>query len=414
MSRTSRIAGALFAVSVVGIGLVGCSESGPDTPGASGVADEIDTITLRATTTIGGPDNHNNTPMLAYLDAVEEASGGRITYEFLPAASVVQPADVGEAVSDGIVDIAMVAGGAYNPATHPIDNWIGQLAFYKVSGPPRTILEKDAAGLEWWWTAEEALQSDWIDNGLIPMTPHVTPVMSYKLLCKDPVVTLADANGKRVRTPGTAWADTLSSVGMIPVTLPGAEMYEALQRGLVDCVAMDTPDMRSSSVWEVAKHYTELNLPGFVSWGMFMSQGTWDRLSEATKDLLWRELTTFLEVDSSNAIALQQSFFTEADGMGVEIHAPATDLAQAVQEQQSGVIDQMKADAPATVTDPEALVDAYIAAHEKWAVTLEELGYESEDSWEQWVTSPSGSSPVDTSAFAERVMQEFLAQKRPE
>lgn len=405
--RITTLAGAAIAGTAV-LALTACGGSG-----TSRVADDGggDNVALTVTTTIGGPDNYHNVPIDAFFSAVEEASDGRVSFDFSYANAIVPPAEVGGAMADGTVDGGLVVT-SYNPSEFPISNWASKLAFAGESGPPVSALDRAAAVTEWWHTHPDAMQADFKDQGLMPLTPGYNAHTTYHLICTDPITSLADAQGKSVRSPGEAWAETASAIGMEPVSLPGAEMYESLQRGIVDCVMADATDMVSSDLTEVAKHYTTVNLPGFTAYGIFLSQQTWDSLDPELQTIIWEQIPVYLESLTQEGLKLQEELLETS---GMEFHTMDDDLAEALADHQQSVLDEAAEKAPDTLADPQAAVDQFVDLHDKWgSIVTDELAVENYDSWAEWHEAGGTADDIDAAAFAQRVYDEVYADSAPQ
>src|ERR1700752_2716047 len=61
------------------------------------------------------------------------------------------------------------------------------------------------------------------------------PFPAQVFFCREPITSLADAKGRRVRTPGGSQNDFTQSIGGQPVAIGFPEVYSALERGGVDC-----------------------------------------------------------------------------------------------------------------------------------------------------------------------------------
>ena len=48
------------------------------------------------------------------------------------------------------------------------------------------------------------------------------------------VNTVEDFKGLRIRTPGVIQNDVCDALGIVPISMPYAEVYDAIQRGVVD------------------------------------------------------------------------------------------------------------------------------------------------------------------------------------
>jgi hypothetical protein len=66
------------------------------------------------------------------------------------------------------------------------------------------------------------------------------PFPAQVFFCRDPIASLADLKGKRVRTPGGSQNDFIQAIGAQPVAIGFPEVYGALERGVVDCAVTGT------------------------------------------------------------------------------------------------------------------------------------------------------------------------------
>lgn len=370
-------------------------------------------IHLSVSTTLGGAGDYHVVPITEYLDAVEEASDGRITYDFHHANSIVPVTEIGQALADGVLDLAAWAP-LLTPAAHPVDNWLSPLAFVRESGVPAAVMEKSAAGVEWWWSNADARRSDFEQKGLQPLTHGVSPIMFYDLICVEPVRNLEEARGKQVRTTGPSQAASAESIGMTPVTMPGTEVYEALQRGVVDCVMHGPSDFVQSNLWEVGKHYTQIGFGGTSGWGLHFSLATWESLDEEAKEIFWANLPVYWSNAIGLGMDLHHEFFTEGEEQGVEYHLPDDQFMDAVRTHQDSVLQEHRVEGPPEVGDPAAALDNFLELHEKWANIIQsELGYQSYDSWIEWAADTPDANQFDALPWAERLLEE-VEQYRPE
>lgn len=401
LSLRNATLGIVAASSLV---LTSCSSGTSQSQGA-------DELELTVTTTIGGPDDYHNIPIDEMFTSIAETSDGRISYDFNYVNAVVPPGEVGSAMASGTVDAGLVVT-SYNPAEFPISNWLSQLAFAGEAGPPAAALERSAAVAEWWKSHPEAMEADFTSQGLVPLTTGINAHTAYQLLCTEEVTSLDDARGLSVRTPGEAWADAAEALGMEAVSLPGAELYESLQRGVVDCTMADGPDMMSSNLTEVASHYTTIDLPGFTPYGVFISEQVWDGLDEEAKDIIWDELDVYVESLTKQGLQLQEEILETS---GMEFHEMDDDLAGALANHQDAVVEDAIDSAPESVSDPEEAVNSFFALHEEWADVVEnDLSVDSEATWEAWFESGGTPADVDLRTYAEVVNERVFDGNRPD
>ncbi|HYD66823.1 C4-dicarboxylate TRAP transporter substrate-binding protein [Azospirillum sp.] len=78
------------------------------------------------------------------------------------------------------------------------------------------------------------------------------------LLTNKPVAKPADLSGVRMRTPGApVWMETIRAMGATPAPMGWADVYPALQQGVIDAVEAQHPASYGSRLYEVTKHLTK-------------------------------------------------------------------------------------------------------------------------------------------------------------
>lgn len=153
----------------------------------------------------------------------------------------------------------------------------------------------------------------WMDQvvssrqGVLGGKPVATFAFSSQYLwSKFPLETLDDLKGKKVRVFAAAQADFFRALGAEPVSIPLAEVYTALERGVVDAVVTGPESGAGLRLWEVLDHVSDLRL-GVGAGYIVVSTPSYDRLSDADKaafdDLLPRlnELGWSLGADDTKA-----------------------------------------------------------------------------------------------------------------
>jgi len=107
----------------------------------------------------------------------------------------------------------------------------------------------------------------------------VYPNPSQVLYCREPVKSLADLKGRKVRFYGASMNDFLEEAGATGVSVPLAEVVPALQRGVVDCAISGTLTGYSFKFPEVSKHLYTMRF----GWGLTLiaaNKAKWDALTE--------------------------------------------------------------------------------------------------------------------------------------
>ncbi len=119
------------------------------------------------------------------------------------------------------------------------------------------------------------------------------PYPAQVFFCREPITSLADLKGRRVRTPGGSSNDFMQAIGAQPVAIGFPEVYSALERGVVDCAITGTATGNGARWYEVTRHMYALP----VQWGSaayVANLAWWNKLDPAVRDFLQ---ATFKEVE---------------------------------------------------------------------------------------------------------------------
>ena len=75
-----------------------------------------------------------------------------------------------------------------------------------------------------------------------------------------PIRTLEDLKGMRIRTPSAAQSAQLEALGAIPIDMPANQIYNNLDRGVIDASMIPMSAALDFKLIEVAKYFT-INAP---------------------------------------------------------------------------------------------------------------------------------------------------------
>ena len=82
----------------------------------------------------------------------------------------------------------------------------------------------------------------------------------YHLVTTEPVRSMADLEGLRLRSGGKPWSRFAESFGASPVNLPVGETFEAMSQGTIDGTMTSLADLLSFRLVEVADYITTITL----------------------------------------------------------------------------------------------------------------------------------------------------------
>ena len=212
-----------------------------------------------------------------WADRVTEETNGRYKFEIYPSGQLGALNEMIEAVDLGQLDITM--------------NDSGQLC----SIVPETnllsmpMLIKDYEG----W---KNLTSGEIGDQLIADVAETTNITVLgwifngfrEVICKNEVTSLESCTDVIIRSPDAeAYVQTLSRLNFTPTALPFAEVYSALQTGVVQATETTYEQFVVNSYYEEAKHMVETNHL-VATMGMFFNTKVWESIPAEDQAIMLR------------------------------------------------------------------------------------------------------------------------------
>jgi TRAP-type mannitol/chloroaromatic compound transport system substrate-binding protein len=184
---------------------------------------------------------------------VKAATNGRLEIEPLPAGTIVAYSETLDAMTSGILD-AHHSGGPYFSGKEPALALIGDLNGGFENPYQNQMWFEYGGGLE---LAREAYKKFNIH--------YVGPVWwgVESVPAKKPLRTLADFKGVKMRVPEGLGAEIWRRAGVGVVTLPGSEVYTALERGVIEATDWGTLGMNQDLGYHKIAQYPLY--PGFHS-----------------------------------------------------------------------------------------------------------------------------------------------------
>lgn len=248
-------------------------------------------LTLGHGAAVGNPRHEAS---VKFAEVVKARSGGRIEVQVAPSAQLGDDAAMVTALRTGALDMSANSQGAvanavpeYAAYGMPFMFSSPAAAFRLLDGPlGKELADKSAEkGL--------VLLGTW-DNGIRQMTNS-----------KRAISKVEDMKGLKMRVPPDATlVDIMKSLGAESQQIKFAELYVALQQGVVDGQENPLVNIHASKLYEVQKHLALTNHQ-FQMTPFLMSKRSWDRLSDADRKAV--------QEAAAEATALQRRLSQEAD-----------------------------------------------------------------------------------------------------
>lgn len=305
----------------------------------------------------------------AMADQVEEDSDGKITFDFYMGGALMPGEETLSGVGSGAVDLGRVVA-AYHPSELPAANWFESLgADHSLSYPHGLV--QGALTSSRMFVEEGPLRAELEAQNVVPLMSY-TPAQQSDLLCTEPIETLEDASGTRARATPDLHVEAVNSLDMVPVSVPINETYEALQRGMVDCVMTTVPGYQENGLWEIATHYTPVNAAQLHSLPLVINADVWESLPEDAQQILQDGANTAMIEATSQIVEYYHAFAEE----GVTEHditfQDPREFDEVLARDNDARIEDLITNAPSSIEDPEAFISAFRSSHDEWLTLLED------------------------------------------
>jgi TRAP-type transport system periplasmic protein len=265
-------------------------------------------LTLGHGSAVGNPRHEAS---VKFADVVKAKSGGRIEVQVAPSAQLGDDAAMVTALRTGALDMSANSQGAvanavpeYAAYGMPFMFSSPAAAFKVLDGPlGKELAEKSAEkGL--------ILLGTW-DNGIRQMTNS-----------KRPITKVEDMKGLKMRVPPDATlVDIMKALGAESQQIKFAELYVALQQGVVDGQENPLVNIHASKLYEVQKHLALTNHQ-FQMTPFLMSKRTWDKLSDADKKAVQEAAVEATALQRKLSQDADDSLLADLKAKGVQVTTP--------------------------------------------------------------------------------------------
>ncbi len=240
------------------------------------------------------PGNPRHEAAVKFADSLKAKTAGRIEVQVAPSAQLGDDAAMLTALRTGALDLSANSQGAVANAVPEYAAFGMPFLFaglpqaWKVLDGP---LGKELADR----TAEKGMVViGYWDNGIRHMSNGKKPLLKPE-----------DLKGLKMRTPPDAvTVDIMQALGAEAQQIKFAELYVALQQGVVDGQENPLMNIHASKLYEVQK-FISLTGHKYEMTPFLMSKRTWDKLSEADRKAV--------QEAGAEATAMQRKLSQESD-----------------------------------------------------------------------------------------------------
>jgi TRAP-type transport system periplasmic protein len=240
------------------------------------------------------PGNPRHEAAVKFAEVLKAKTGGRIEVQVAPSAQLGDDAAMITALRTGALDMSANSQGAVANAVPEYAAFGMPFLFANLSQAWKVLdgpLGKELADK----SAEKGLVVlGYWDNGIRHMSNSKKPLLKPE-----------DLKGLKMRTPPDAvTVDIMQSLGAEAQQIKFAELYVALQQGVVDGQENPLMNIHASKLYEVQK-FISLTGHKYEMTPFLMSKRSWDRLSDADHKAV--------QEAAAEATALQRKLSQESD-----------------------------------------------------------------------------------------------------
>lgn len=246
-----------------------------------------------------------------FADEIEARTDGEVKIKIFWSEGLAKSGEALELLQTGGLDMAAMSPG-YFPAQLPLHVAPNSIPMKMESvDQASTLMKRLMAEVPAY--AEEAEA-----NGIKALFfHHLNP---YLLVSREPITSVAQMEGRKMRTWGNDMPRMVQAAGGTPVTMMLPEIYEGLSRGVVDTAPFAVDLVVNYKIHEVAKHISEITLWEGPSWGVWISQDAWAKLTPEQQAIVEEVSVEAMERDRLSVLAANEEARETLKAAGVTFH----------------------------------------------------------------------------------------------
>ena len=293
--------------------------------------------------------------MIPFSEEVEKVTDGRVKVQIYPGGALSEPAETFDSVISGIQDIGWAPAG-YSVGrfqVHSVLNmpFLTNGSAAKVSEVAQKLYEEFPA-----------IQEEYKD--VKPLWFHATD--EYVIFTKGKAVrNYKDVKGLKLRAPNPEGRAMIESWGATPVSLPAPEIYDALQKGVVDGVVLPMAGLKDYNLFDTVDYVTHGSFINSLFW-VAINQNSWDKISKEDQEKIEEILGETQAKRAGEAFDKQsEQAINEGKEAGIEFITLSEEELQKFKDASKGVSEKWIADMEAKGIPAQEIYDfAYKLMHE--------------------------------------------------
>lgn len=209
-------------------------------------------------------------------DQLKARTNGRIVIKHYFGGTLARAKEIYPLLSRGGLELGTPAP-SYNVSELPLFNFTGDYPWPSLDElfwvMPRLVEEVPVLAAEWKRINVKPLSY----GGLPP----------YGIVSRKHLKRLDEVKHRKVRVWGKNVPRRVTKLGMVPLSMPSSEIYEAMAKGTVDCSLSPSDQHRSLGLWENAKYHLKGDfIPALFAAQPVMNLKAFNRLDPELRQIL--------------------------------------------------------------------------------------------------------------------------------
>jgi TRAP-type transport system periplasmic protein len=211
-----------------------------------------------------------------FMGEVDKLTKGKLKIKYYPAEQLGKMKDLLKLCQRGMTDIAYV----------PVSFFPGQLPLNSVMVLPYWTTSSEGTRIyTFLQESSKEILGEWAKYDVLPLFSATTSQYDVGTV-KKPVTKPEDLQGLRLKSSGGMFEKIAKRYKIVPVTIAAPEVYESLQRGIVDGAIFTLPSVKGYRVNEVEKYHTlGLRMGGYAG-AYVINAKAWKKLPPDIQDAL--------------------------------------------------------------------------------------------------------------------------------
>src|SRR5699024_10985829 len=226
------------------------------------------------------PDHVQNSEVFTYFnEEVEELTDGRVSFQMHTGGALGDAQETFDNIVTGIMD---VGGGlqGYNAGKFSTHSVLHLPFLANGTGSELSIVAQEL------YDTFPEIQEEYED--VKPLWIHAAD--PYAIITKGKAVrSFEDVNGMKLRTPSVEAGKMIEAWGATPVSIPAPEIYDAMQKGVIDGGVLPVAAIKDFNLVDVVDYVTigHFNTSLFY---VLANESSWDKISEEDQQLIEEKL----------------------------------------------------------------------------------------------------------------------------